>query len=115
MADRIAALMEERLGVRGEGLAAKLRRGGRKLPAEVRAAAELLAEAAAQAGNPKLMLRLDHGRIAQAYDLCLKHLKQVPAPGGWADRMLAVTGRLAFILLAAGAVALGLAWWRGLI
>ena len=115
MADRIAALMEARLGVRGDGLAAKLRRGGRKLPAEVRAEAELLAEAAAQAGNPKLLMQLDHGRIAKAYDVCLKHLKQARRWEGRVDRLLAVTGRLVFILLAAGAVAVGLALWRGLI
>ena len=38
MADRVAELMEARLRVKGEGLTAKLKRGGRFLPRRVMAA-----------------------------------------------------------------------------
>jgi len=115
MAERIAELMEERLGVRGNGLADKLRRGGRKLPARVRAEAELLAEAAAQADNPKLLARLDHARIARAYDQCLKHLRRARIWERRADAVLSLAGRLALIVIAVAALALGLAWWRGVL
>jgi len=114
MADRIAALMEERLGVKGATLADKLQRGGGKLPRDVRAEAEFLAESAAEAGNPALFLRLDHTRIARAYDSCLRHLKNV---GRWDRRrgfLLDVLARIALILLVVAALAVAFAWWRGL-
>ena len=115
MADRVAALMEERLGARGEGLAAKLRRAGRKLPPEVRAEAEYLAKLAAQAGNPKLLVQIDQARAARAYDVCVRHLKQARKWDRRGDMLLGVLGSAATILLVTGALVVGLAWWRGLL
>ena len=46
-ADRIASLMQDRLGARGTGLEAKLASCGRALPRKVRHAAKAVAEAAA--------------------------------------------------------------------
>lgn len=115
MSDRIAALMEQRLGVRGDGLAEKLARGGGKLPREVREAAEHLAESAEAAQNPALFLRLDHGRIARDYDLCLRHLKRARRWEHRGELAIALLGRLAVIVLAVSALVVGLAWWRGLI
>jgi len=86
MAERVAALMEERLGVGGRGLAAKLDRGGRQLPKKIRAEARLLAEAAGLAHQPKLTATLDHARVAAAYDACVKYL----APLGRGDRRRAL-------------------------
>lgn len=115
MADRVAALMEERLGVRGDGLAAKLRRGGNQLPRDVRAEAQWLAEAAAMADNPKLLARLDQARAAKAYDTCLRHLRQARKWDRRGERAIALLGQGAVILLATAALAVGLAWWRGLL
>lgn len=74
MADRVAGLMEQRLGIRGNGLAEKLRRGGRGLPRGVRAAATELADLAERAQNPKLLVQIDQSRVAACYDICLRHL-----------------------------------------
>lgn len=115
MSERIAALMEQRLGVRGTGLAEKLARGGGKLPREIREEAEFLAQSAAAADNPALFVRLDHARIARAYDQCLRHLK---ASGRWerrGDMAIALLARVSMILLGVGALVVGLAWWRGLL
>ncbi|MFA5537714.1 MAG: hypothetical protein WDA23_00780, partial [Gemmobacter sp.] len=60
MADRVAALMEERLRIRGRGLAEKVKRGGRALPRKVRREAEYLAEVADLAQHPKVQTMLDH-------------------------------------------------------
>ena len=57
MADRVAGLMEDRLRVRGGGLAEKLKRGGRALPHKVRHEAEYLAKAAALAQIPSFWPR----------------------------------------------------------
>ena len=53
MADRVAEMMQQKLRLRGRGLAEKTRRAGRLLPKKVRAAAVALAEAAALAQNPR--------------------------------------------------------------
>lgn len=74
MADRVAGLMEDRLRIRGAGLAEKLRAGGRHLPRKVRAAAEDLAQAAHMSQNPKMLLRIDEGRVAETYDICVRYL-----------------------------------------
>lgn len=74
MADRVAGLMEERLGVRGNGLSDKLRRGGRLLPRGVRGQAQELANLAEKAQNPKLLVQIDPGRVAACYDGCLRYL-----------------------------------------
>jgi hypothetical protein len=111
MADRVAQLMEDRLGIGGRDLAGRLRKAGRMLPKRVREAAQLLADAAAKAKNPKLLGQIDMGAVSDAYDTCLKHLTAID-PG---DRKRSVlSGMVGFVgggifLLAIGIVAL-LAW-----
>ena len=46
MADRVAQLLKERLGLGGKGLAAKMKRAGRLLPRKVRDAGKQLAVSA---------------------------------------------------------------------
>ena len=113
MADRVAALMQERLGLRGIGLAEKLRKGGRLLPRRVRAAADRLAEAAAMAQNPKLLLQVDEAMVAQNYDICIKHLGGMNA---WSRRraaMAGLAGSIAFSLLVVAALVVAVLVWRG--
>ena len=74
MAERVAALLEERLGVKGRGLGDKVRRAGGKLPRKVREAALALARAAEMAPVPKLFLQLDPEDVANDYDVCLRFL-----------------------------------------
>ncbi|MGB3316249.1 MAG: hypothetical protein WBB85_17745 [Albidovulum sp.] len=75
MAGQVADLMEARLGLRGDGLAAKLRRGRRVLPRNVRREAEYLVRAAEKAHLPKLQVQLDRARIDSAFEICMGHLK----------------------------------------
>ncbi|MCB2094139.1 MAG: hypothetical protein KDE11_07010 [Rhodobacteraceae bacterium] len=79
MADRVAELMEQRLRVRGVDLAAKLRRGARLLPRKVRRNAAYLAQASSTAQVPAMQARLDHQRITDAYDVCIRYLKPLGA------------------------------------
>ena len=115
MADRVARLMEERLRIRGRGLAEKLRRARGRMPRRVQAEAALLARAAATAQDPRLLLRLDHERIAQAYDTCLRHLSSV---GRWQRRRalaLDLASSIAFRLLVVAGLLFAVLSWRGLL
>jgi hypothetical protein len=115
MADRIAAPMEERLRVRGNGLREKLRAGGRRLPSRIRREAEYLAEAAFLAQSPKFEPMLDDARIAAAHDACLRHLKGVRRRGRLSGFMRDVAGSVVVQRLLVAALAVGVAMWRGLL
>ncbi len=113
MAGQVADLMEARLRIRGDGLAAKLRKGGRFLPRKVRREAEYLLSAQQQAGMPKLRNRIDQQRVASAYDACIRHLK----PLGADRRRKAIVADMVFsfgtAILATIILVIVLLVWRG--
>ena len=115
MADRVAELLEQRLKIRGKGLAEKLRRGGRGLPRAVRRAAEGLSGAAEQAENPRLMVQLDMEKVAADYDACLRYLGNLGAGARRMGVLLDGLARLAFIVLVVGVLVIGALYWRGFI
>lgn len=115
MADRVAGLMEERLRVRGTGLADKLKRGGGKLPRKVRASAQALAEAAHMSQNPKLLLQIDESRVAEAYDVCLRYLGPLGSGSRRLLRVQSTLARIAFALIVVAGGAFLVMRWRGLI
>jgi hypothetical protein len=115
MADRVAALMQERLGVRGKDLAEKLRRAGRRVPSAIRAEARFLDTAARQAQNPKLLVQIDDGRVAEAYDACLKFLNEVNRAERRRAMLLSMLTSVAFSIFAVGVLVLAVLYWRGLI
>jgi hypothetical protein len=114
-AERLAKLIEERLNVRGQGLAAKLGRGGRKLPRAVREAGEQLLLAQRMAQNPKLARQIDHARIAAACDVAERMLGRIDP---FERRKTVVINWLAgnaFNILVVLALVLVLIAWRGLL
>lgn len=114
-AERLAQLIEEKLGVRGQGLQAKIGRGGRKLPRAVRDAGEQLLLAQRMATNPKLARQINHARIAAACDVAERVLARIDP---WERRMTLVVNWLAgnaFNLIVVAALALALIAWRGLL
>lgn len=112
MADRVAALMEERLGIKGQGLAEKLRKGGHALPRKVRDAADHLAESAHMSQSPKLMLQVNEETVAEAYDVCVKHLgsRRRSRGGGFLGNLAVAVG---FSVLAAAVLVVGVLYLRG--
>lgn len=115
MADRVAGLMEERLRIRGVGLAEKLRKGGRLLPRKVRLAADGLAQAALQAQNPRLLLQLDDAVVAANYDVCLKHLGGLNLMDRRKGAAVGVAASVAFAVLSVAVLVLAVLYWRGFI
>lgn len=113
MADRVAALMEDRLKVQGRTLGQKLRRGGFHLPHKVRRQALVLARSADMARNPKLLLQIDEGRVAQAYDICIRHLNGVNVWNRRKGVMINLGASVAGSLLVVGVLLVALLVWRG--
>ncbi len=113
MAGRVAELMEARLRVRGRGLGEKLRRGGRLLPRRVRRKAEFLARSAQAAGVPRLQMQLDHERIAEAYDACVRYLKPLGASARRRAILLEMVTGFATGILTTAVLVVGLLLWRG--
>ncbi len=115
MADRVAALMQDRLGARGPGLQAALDQRGGRLPRKVRQAATDLAKAAAMAQNPRLLLQIDHESLARNYDLCLRHLGGLKPHRRWLAGTMAIAASVAVSLLLVALLVIGVMRWRGLI
>ena len=115
MADRVAGLMEERLRIRGVGLAQKLGKGGRMLPRKVRTAAEFLAQAANMAQNAKLLMQIDNGAVAEAYDICLRHLGGVDAADRRRGMIVSIAASVAFSVLVVTVLLGAVLYWRGFI
>lgn len=112
MADRVAGLLEEKLGLGGRDLGAKLRRGGRLLPKRVHDGAALLAISAEKAKNPKLLAQVDMGEVADAYDACVRHLTAIDATARRRDYLSGIVGSVGFGVLALiGAVMVIWALW----
>ncbi|MCA3437536.1 MAG: hypothetical protein LW703_06340 [Rhodobacter sp.] len=111
MADRVAQLLKERLGLGGKGLAAKMKRAGRLLPRKVRDAGKQLAVSAQKAQNPKLLGQIDMGEVTEAYDVCLKHLIAIDPVDRKRGLLAGMIGSVAFgVLVLMIAIAVLLAW-----
>lgn len=114
MADRVSALIEEKLGARGPGLADKTRRAGRALPRKVRDAALRLSEAEAMSHNPKLLLQLDEGKVSADYDTCVRHLSAISVGDRWIGRVVNFGASTVVTLLIVAALVVAFVYWRGL-
>jgi hypothetical protein len=115
MADRVAALIEERLSVRGTSLDDRVKRAGRRLPRAVRDAAGRLAQAAEMAQNPKLLLQIDETRVAADYDTCLRHLSGISVRDRWVGWLVNFGATTVVTLVIVAALAAAVLYWRGLI
>ena len=113
MADRVAELMESRLGVNGTGLAEKLRRGQRFLPAKVVTAAQLLVQNEELSRNPRLMTQVDPAQTALAYDVCVRHLKPLGRGARQKAILWSLAGAVASIVLVVAVMAGAVLLWRG--
>jgi hypothetical protein len=113
MADRVAQLLEERLGLGGKGLSAKMKRAGRLLPRKVRDAGKQLATAAHKAQNPKLLGQIDMGEVTEAYDVCLKHLIAIDPVDRRRSLLAGMIGSVGFGVLVLAVAIAGFLAWRG--
>lgn len=115
MADRVSALLGERLRVRGDTLEARLKKAGRRLPRKVREAGAVLVQAGQMVRNPKLMHLVDEEVVAQAYDTCLRHLAKVNPREARITLLVGIAAHIAFSLLVVAVLVIVTLYWRGLI
>ena len=113
MAERISVLLTERLQVKGRDLEDKVHRSGRLLPRRVHQAAKEVAVAMEQSYNPKLFLQIDEEKVAENYDICIKHLNTVNKGHKLRGVLLGLSTSILFSLLAVVALAVGVLVWRG--
>lgn len=114
-ADRLANLIEEKLGVGGKGLEAKLGRGGRKLPRAVREAGEQLLLAQRMAATPKLARQIDAARITAACDVAERTLGRIDPFERRKTFAINWLAGNAFNLIVVLSLVLGVIVWRGLL
>jgi hypothetical protein len=113
MVERVAQLLEEKHGLGGRGLAAKLRRGRRLLPRKLRAAADRLAAADAKAANPKLRGQVDMAQVAEDYDACVRHLVAIDTVARRRGTLASMVESVGIGILFFGLCVTGLALWLG--
>lgn len=115
MADRVSALLQERLGVRGDTLEGRLGRAGRRLPRKVRDAGAVLVQATQMTRNPRLMHLVDDQTVALAYDTCLRHLNTVDPVAARKGLILDIAARIAFAILVVAVLFVAVIYWRGMV
>lgn len=111
--DRLAQLLEERLDIRGRGFKVKLRRAGRLLPRHLRAKGQMLIEAEARAGHPRLLRQMDEAALDLAAHEIETYLLSIDP---WSRRRaiaLDFGAGLGFKLLAVVMFCLAVLLWRG--
>lgn len=113
MAERVADMLEQRLGASGKDLTAKLRRVKRRLPRKVASAAQELADASERAKNPKLLVQINQTTVAENYDVCVRHLATVKAGGRARGLLISVAATLALGLLILAVVVIAVQRMRG--
>ncbi len=112
MAERIAALVEDRLRLPRKGLdtARYLLKAERHVPKSVARELRVLAEAASLTDDPADLRRVDYARLATAYETCLKHLNGLPQ-GVRRMRFLAEVSRNIWVNLTVFALILLVLWF----
>ncbi|EPX80899.1 hypothetical protein thalar_01121 [Litoreibacter arenae DSM 19593] len=115
LAERISALLREKLGIRGPSLEAQTRRAGRTLPRHVRRAALALADAERMAQAPTMRLRLDPGQVSAAYDTCLRYLEGVDEKALKSKAFFGFASTVIVQIVVVAGVAITVLRWRGYI
>lgn len=114
-AEKLAQLMEERLGLGGDGFAAKLGRAGRSLPRRIRRDGAVIVEALALQAHPKLSRQIDEARLNRAFTHIERYLRAIDP---WERRkglLLNWLAGLAFSLLVVAGLLIAAMRWRGMI
>lgn len=92
----LSTALERRLGVKGRTLAQQVKRAGRRLPKRIRTQAQLVAQAEAVSGNPRLLRQLGDAAVAQACADVTEHLAGIDRAEARRARLISILAVLAF-------------------
>ena len=95
----LANRMSAQLRVKGDGLAEVTERAGRKLPRRLQQDAQVMIEAEALSGNPKLARRVDAQSIDRAERRLNAFLKKQNPAAERRGEILDVVAKIAFVLV----------------
>lgn len=113
-ADRVGSLLQSRYGLSGDGLGERLSRGRRRLPSDLRRAADRLAEAERMTMQPKLLLRIDDTAVDRDYRLLVRRLESMPN-GAHRNSVLSSVGQSVMTtLLSLTVIGIGAIGWATL-
>lgn len=106
-------LLREKLGVGGRDLNTALSRAGHRLPRRIRHQVRKLAQAEPLASHPKLCRTLDAAGLSSAAHEVRAHLKTIDLADRRKGWWLGMLGGLAFNVLLAVVLLIGVLIWRG--
>ncbi len=113
--EELSALLHSRLGARGSGLDARIRRAGRALPGHVRRDAAMVAEAARMQSSPKLARLVDEEATRKAYRRVVEHLEAVDPVERRKSAFIGILASSAFSLLVVAILFVAALRWRGFV
>lgn len=109
----LGRLMEERLGIRGRGLADQVRRAGRLLPRGVRRDLARIGQWQDMRRHPRQYHMVDEAALHAAADRVAAHLRDIDPAERRKDRLLGLAGVVAFNLIVVAVLLMGVLAWRG--
>lgn len=104
-----------KLGVKARDLRRGMKRAGRRLPRDAHRAAEVISNAKAHLGHPKLGRMVDLHSVSTAETVLHTHLDKIDPKERRKDLILSMLGTQAFNVLGIVALVVGLMAWRGLL
>jgi len=113
-AERLNALLRERLGVRGRDLEARLRRAGRALPRRYRRAGAEIAATSRRMDHPRLARLHDPARLEAAFDDLTAYLRHIDPAERRRQAVLSVLAVIFVNLMLVGLALWAILRWRGL-
>ena len=111
--EQVQALLSAKFGIRPAALPVMVRRAGRRLPRLIRARAQELCDAQAQAANPKLARQLDQTQTMRAFNEVTTFLGGIDVADRRRGVILGLAGAVASNLLLVFAGFVLWMWWRG--
>lgn len=112
-ADRVAELIEEKLGIRGKSLERKLRRAGRILPRSFHRDGTTMVDALRLQASPRLSRMIDDSEVQRAFSACEKYLSAIDPWDRRKGKLVGFFAGNAVNLIAVSAAVMAVLIWRG--
>lgn len=114
-ANKISALLQERMRIKGKSLEGQIHKSGRRLPRKIKRAAQRVATASALAENPKLARQVDQTAVLADADRVIAHLVEIDPIEALKDKILITLAKFSAVLIIAVIAAIWIAHSRGMI